>query len=196
MKHLKLLWMIPVFFIHFQLRGQSQNFVVNNYTMTIQGGSNMHDWKETVGRITGEGTVTWNSNNTFDIKGLKIFIQVSSIKSSEGSIMNNKTYQALKSDKNPMISFVQTGPITAFPGSGTSQSFSVTGNLTVAGVTRAVTLQGQGKAENKNLVSFSGSQKLKMSDFQISPPRALMGMLKVSDDITIQYSVSLRAATP
>lgn len=192
MKKIKLLGLIflSLFIQAFATAQSNQNFVVKGYSMTILGGSNLHDWKETVGRVTGKGTLNWNGNS-FDVSGLNIWVLVSSIKGTEGSIMDNKTYSALKSDKNPLIVFTQTSPLNAFPADGASHPFSVTGNLSIAGVTKTATLQGQGKSAGKNQMTFTGSHPMKMSDFGIKPPKALLGMLKVTDNVTIQYSVTL-----
>ncbi|MEQ6121738.1 YceI family protein [Reichenbachiella sp. MALMAid0571] len=46
------------------------------------------------------------------------------------------------------------------------------------------------KIEAKELC-FSGEKTVKMSDFNIDPPKALMGLIKTNDDLSIQFDLRL-----
>jgi hypothetical protein len=41
-------------------------------------------------------------------------------------------------------------------------------------------------------VTFTGSKKLKMTDYKIKPPTALMGTLTTGDDIEIVFTITLK----
>src|SRR3954452_25020157 len=73
--------------------------------ITIAGTSNVHDWDEKVESINGNSLITWNTDGSFNITSLIIKIDCKSIKSSHGSIMDNKTYDALKAEKFPVITY-------------------------------------------------------------------------------------------
>ena len=45
-------------------------------------------------------------------------------------------------------------------------------------------------AESKQLF-FTGQKTVKMSDFNIDPPKALMGLIKTNDDLSIQFDLRL-----
>ena len=42
----------------------------------------------------------------------------------------------------------------------------------------------------KGTIDFSGSQKIKMTDYGVTPPKALFGALVTGDDITISFSTT------
>ena len=52
--------------------GQDKYSLSKGYTVTINGTSNLHDWDETVGTVTGDGIVTWNTDGSFDLEAMNI----------------------------------------------------------------------------------------------------------------------------
>ena len=188
MKALKSILAMALLFTASHVFGQV-NYVLNrDYKITIDGGSNLHDWTENVEKASATGSVTWNSNGSFILNNLTVTIDVQSIKSSEGGVMNGKTYKALKSDNHPTIAFTLTSPLQVSQG-GTS--VTATGNLTMAGASRAVTIHAKINSSQNSNISIEGSVPLKMTDFGIDPPTALFGALKVGNDVTIQFKVIL-----
>jgi len=64
------------------------------------------------------------------------------------------------------------------------------GNLRIAGKTQPATLKADWKSVSGG-IQISGSYALKMTDFGISPPTALLGVMKTGDGITLEYSFLL-----
>lgn len=170
----------------------AQDAAVNpkDFQVTIHGSSNLHDWTETAERVTGHGSITKRNDGSFDLKELTIEVDVLSIKSTEGGIMNSKTYQALKAGKYPRITFTLAGPLKLFPGKGEGYVMKASGNLFIAGVTRPVNVLAKVFEGGGGEVSVEGMQKINMSDYGIDPPTAMMGMLKVRDAISIYFKAS------
>ena len=169
------------------LFGQTNCVLNSDYKFTINGTSNLHDWSENVEKVSGTGNVNWNSNGTFEINTLTVTLNVQSIKSSEGNTMNGKTYKALKSDSHPTITFDLTSPLQVSQG-GTS--VIATGNLSIAGVTRRVTIHAKINSSPNSNFNIEGTVPVKMTDFGIDPPTALFGALKVGNDVTIQFKTN------
>ena len=188
MKALKSILAMVLILTASHLFGQTNYVLINDYKLTINGGSNLHDWTENVTKAGVTANVTWNSNGSFMLNGLTVTVYVQSIKSSEGGTMNGKTYKALKSDSHPTITFTLTSPLQVSEGGAT---VTATGNLNVAGVTRAVTIHAKVNSSSNSNISIEGSVPLKMNDFGIDPPTALFGALKVSNDVTIQFKTNL-----
>jgi polyisoprenoid-binding protein YceI len=157
------------------------------YVVTINGTSNLHDWTETVGTVTGDGTVDWNSDGSFDLGAINIKMVVTSIKSTEGSIMNNNTYKALKSDSNPDITFVLTAPVKSAATGANGRTIEAKINLSIAGVTKAIDMPVTAIGQAQGDITFEGSKTIKMTDYGIKPPVALFGTLKTGDEITIHF---------
>ncbi len=175
--------------------GTTTYILSKEYTVTIHGTSNLHSWDETVETISGYGSMSSNSDGSMNLDAVSIKMEVHSIKSDMGSMMNSNTYKALKADANPQIIFTLASPLKSIQTNPGSPVVTAKGNLTIAGVTKPVEmkvkifLQGQGK------LSFEGAQTVKMTDYGVQPPTALMGTLKTGNEITINFKTSFTAKT-
>ena len=165
-----------------------------DYVVTINGTSNLHNWKEKVEIVTGSGVVNWNSDGSFDLETTSIKLNVHSIKSDMGAIMNNNTYKALKADANPEIIFSLTVPILSNPANSNKRSIAAKGNLTIAGVTRLVTMPVKLTMQSHEKLTLEGSQTIRMTDYKVTPPVALMGTMRTGDEITINFKINLQQA--
>jgi polyisoprenoid-binding protein YceI len=161
-----------------------------DYKVTINGTSNLHNWNETVENVTGESSISWSTDGSFNLGTLNIKMAVRSIRSEMGAIMNSNTYKALKADNNPEIIFTLTVPVESIKPGSTSNTVSAKGNLTIAGVTKLIVIQVKVTAPDHNKLYFEGSQSIKMTDYGIDPPTALFGTLKTGDEISITFKTS------
>jgi polyisoprenoid-binding protein YceI len=148
----------------------------------------VHDWTESVNKITGDAQIVWNEDGSFTIRQLSLKVDVSSIESEHGSIMDNKTFDALKGNSNPYITFKMTA-LNSIVKSGNGYLIKLQGDLTIAGKTKSVEISGMGYIKENGKLLFDGSKSLKMSEYGISPPTAMMGAMKVGDDVTIKFRV-------
>jgi len=155
------------------------------YTVGIHGTSNLHDWDEKVLNVTGEGTVDWNGDASFDLNTLNIKMEVRSIKSTEGSMMDKNTYKALKADDHPEITFVLNTPIKSVPVGTHTVAAKI--NLSIAGVTKAIDMSVTATSTAHGNIQFEGSKTIKMTDYGVKPPVALLGTMRTGDDITIHF---------
>lgn len=171
------------------IQGQNSYVLASDHKITISGSSNVHDWEEVAEVATGDGLVQWNSDATFNIQKLNIKVSVGSIKSDKGSIMDSKTYEALKGDAHPYITFKLVS-IKSITKSGTGYAIKVNGDLTIAGVTKNVDINGMVYVKEKGKLYIETSKAIKMSDYGIDPPTAMMGAMKVADDITIKFKLN------
>lgn len=177
-----------LFFLFSGLSTKEDNFsLIKDYTVTIRGTSNLHDWDENVETVTGNSFVNWNKDGSFNLISLWIKMEVNSIKSDKGSIMDNNTYKALKSENNPQIIFKLITPIKSIQANATSKTFIATGNLTIAGVTNPVNIDVKVLMKDKVTLSFTGAQVISMSDYKIKAPTALLGTLKTANEITLDF---------
>jgi polyisoprenoid-binding protein YceI len=187
MKQFKILLLIAFALISAGVPVQDTYTIAKGYTVIIHGTSNLHNWTETVGTVTGSSSVSWNSDGTFNMEALTIKIEVHSIKSSEGGAMNNNTYKALKADADPEITFTLTTPLKSIKTATSAITISANGNMTIAGVTKPVIMQVKASMPQKGTMEFEGIQAIKMTDYGVNPPTALFGALKTGDDITITF---------
>jgi polyisoprenoid-binding protein YceI len=169
--------------------------LTKGYTVTINGTSNLHSWNEKVETVSGNSTVAINTDGSFDIDAVNLKMEVHSIKSDMGSAMNNNTYKALKGDANPEITFVLAAPVKSIKAGASASSISANCKLTIAGVTRPVTMQVKISMPQKGTIDFEGSQAIKMTDYGVTPPVALFGALVTGDEITIHFKTTFSGAS-
>ena len=152
-------------------------------SITILGTTNVHDYETKVTQINAEVVLS----GTSQVQSMVLSIPVKSIRSKE-KLMDTKTYEAFNSETYPTISFKMT-EVNSFQLTNTDVLVSVTGNLTMNGTTKKITLKPAGKVIKPGVYEFKGAMALKMTDFKMKPPTAMMGMMKVGDGITLKYSV-------
>jgi polyisoprenoid-binding protein YceI len=152
-------------------------------SITILGTTNVHDYETKVTQFNAEVVLS----GTNQVQSMVLSIPVKSIRSKE-KLMDTKTYEAFNSETYPTISFKMT-EVNSFQLTNTDVLVSVTGNLTMNGTTKKITLKPAGKVIKPGVYEFKGAMALKMTDFKMKPPTAMMGMMKVGDGITLKYSV-------
>ncbi len=198
MKKISLL-MISLLLIWTGTRAQVEFEVSEESTMTISGTSTIHDWTSTVNEIKGEYVLKENILNSeiprsgSIVENVKIVVPVKSIESPRGTTMDNKTYDALKSEEHPNIIFEITGNKITSTGQEGINSFdlAVTGDLTVAGHTESVSFEVNGQRLNRNKFWFKGSYALDMTNYEVEPPTAMFGQIKTGKEVTINFELTL-----
>ncbi len=170
------------------IQAQSLKLNPKTFNMTINGTTNVHNFETKVTQASGELVI-----NDKKVQSFSVEIPVKGIKSNE-KLMDTKTYEAFNAEKNPMIFFKST-EVNSLKVDGSEISVSVTGNMTIAGVTRKVTLAATGKVVRPGVYEFKGNIPVKMTDYKMKPPTAMMGVMKVGDDIKLKYSVTFEGAS-
>jgi polyisoprenoid-binding protein YceI len=191
MKNRTIVWAAGLILLLLPLMIQAQGaYKISKSTMTISGTSNLHDWTSSVNDVKGQGVLSIENNALVGISNLEISIPVGSIKSSKGSIMDNRTYNALKSKEYNLISF-QLTRTDGIEKTASGYRIKATGNLSIAGTKKSMPMTVEGKLMSDGSVNFKGSKAMKMTDFNISPPTAMMGAMTTGDDVTISFDITL-----
>ncbi len=167
-----------------QLQAQSLKIDPKTFNMTINGTTNVHDFQSKVTQVNGEIVLT----GTKQVQSLLISIPVKSIKSGE-KLMDTKTYEAFNIEKYPNITF-KLSEVNSLQIGNEEINVAITGDLTMAGVTRKIALKSSGKITKSGLYQFKGSIGLKMTDFKMKPPTAMLGVMKVGDAITLKFDAT------
>lgn len=159
--------------------------------MTVYGSSNVRDWTMDVLEINGQVSVQPAADNGLPtIERVLVEVPVDSMLSERGS-QNEKAHKALNKNRQPVIYF-RSESITVSPGPE-ADAFEATaeGELILAGERRTVTLQAEGTRTENGAFRLQGEHELLMTDFGIDPPTALLGALRVTDEIRVAFDVTL-----
>lgn len=192
-RKLKGLLMVVLLLYGSPLYSQSNYGMADGYSVIIRGGSNIRDWAESAEEVSGIASINWIDDLHFDISEVRILISANAIKSMgvEGNIMNKKTYETLKTDQYPSITFMVTSPVKSVVADGKKRFVEASGGLTIAGITKVTSLHSIISADRQGRVNIEGNLFLKMSDFGIEPPVTLFGLLSLKDSVTVDYKMSL-----
>lgn len=147
-----------------------------------------------------KGSVTWDEANLAACK-VNITVPVNSLSVDEKDLRQRLGYETFPSDseradikaamlgedqldaaKYPSISFAATKC------EDTGDKVNVTGNMTIHGVTKPVTVPMTVKADAVNF-SAKGSVKIKATQFGMQPYSALMGAVKNQDQMILVIDV-------
>lgn len=164
-------------------------FQLQAIDIRLTGTSTLHDWEMKAAKGTSEAAfVVDPSGNITSISRLSFVLPATSLKS-EHTMMDNNTYKALNTDKNPNISFVLTsGTITAT--GGNNYQLNCVGRLTIAGTVKETNLIATGKYNPADKsFTVNGVKKMKMTDYNVKPPKVMLGTIKTGNDIAISYNL-------
>lgn len=174
---------------HFLSHAQSSfNANESESKLVITGTSSVHDWETHVTKFTCDASLLVNDNQETIISEINFLCNAENIES-DNRIMNNKTFDALKGDDFPEIKFMSSGNVTV---TALNTDAQIKGKLTIAGKTKDVILPFKLISNNQQQVNVEGKTNLKMSDFGIDPPTAMLGTLKTGDEIVITYNIILQ----
>ena len=164
---------------------QNAYTLIINQEFKVSGTSTLHDWDMVSDDATGEGQITIENQKITRINSLVVTLPTKSLKSGKGS-MDDNAYEALVAKKYPEIQFelIEIETIT-------DQSLRAKGNLIIVGTKSLVSLQVD-YVITGNTVQFSGSFPITFTQFNIEPPKALLGTIKTGDKLQISFETTFK----
>lgn len=175
--------------ILFASQTYAQEFNLNNASskLTVFGTSNVHDWDVKAEKQSGK--IILDLTDKPQITHLKVSVVAESLKSGKGG-MDKNTYKALNTEKFKNITFeLKDVKSISEVGSGTYK-VSGMGDLTIAGATKRTAVDFTLEVTSTRVV-IKGKKKLKMTEYGVTPPKALLGTITTGDEVTIEFNTVL-----
>jgi polyisoprenoid-binding protein YceI len=171
--------------------GQGKYHPAGNVQITIEGTSNIHDWtmKSDKGTCTGEIQID-NSGSLAGLSALSFSVPAESLKS-EHKAMDKNTYKALNTNKYGTISFTVEA-VGLKPAGNSGYILTAKGKLTISGVTKDILLTANGVINPDKSITYNGSYKLKMTDYNVDPPSIMFGAIKTGDNVVVKFNLVLK----
>lgn len=106
--------------------------------------------------------------------------------------MNRDLYEALKVDEHPNIRFeLLSARLLDEPPSqtGDETELLVQGTFEIAGVSREYEMEVTATKVDDQRYRAEGHQDLNMHDFDITPPTAMLGLIKADEKLTVYFDI-------
>lgn len=179
---------------------QSAYVAIDDSRLWFEGSSNVNEFECNAANYSGEASLPGyedpssllNMNN--ELLSVKVEIEVDSIDCGKRK-MNSDLREALKADSFPEITFLfEEAELLSEPQSiDDAFEVQVYGQLTVAGNTREISFTSEAYYQSRQRVRATGQTTIKMTDFGVEPPTALMGLIRADDELTVNFDL---IATP
>ena len=105
---------------------------------------------------------------------------------------NRDLYDAMKAGEHPAIHYtIVKADVMATPDSSRDHYvLEAIGELTIAGATRTVRLTLQGRRLDDGRMHAQGTLPIQMTNFDVEPPTAMLGLIRVHDEITVHFDIT------
>jgi len=156
--------------------------------LKVSGTSTLHDWSV---NATNYNVVTTfkDLSDVTTLKDLQVTVESNGLKSGKKG-MEKSMYKALKSSLFPIINFQLQEVVSVSKKDNTRFTLQCDGYLTVASVKKPVSLSLQVETDT-NGIWLSGEKPLKMTDYDIKPPKALLGAVKAGNEVEVSFKVRM-----
>jgi hypothetical protein len=158
----------------------------------FDGTSTVRDWSCKAPRVDASidaeaGAPAAVLNGQKAVRAVRLHFPVAQL-DCENRTMNGHMLKALNADQHQAIVFTLT---TYELAKATAVSGTLNGTLALNGQTRPITFPVQ-FADAGGALRATGSYALKMTDWGVTPPRLMMGTLRVGETITVHFDLLLQ----
>ena len=167
--------------------GSQAGYRVREQLASVPAGS------DAVGRTSDvSGSITIESDGaTTTLTGGTLTVDTTTITSDESRRDNRLRTEGLETDAFPTATFAITEPVEIPAGAvaGTATDIALTGDLTLHGVTRAVTIPAQARLVD-GIIQVAGSITFPLADFEIVAPSVGGFILSIADEGALEFQVN------
>src|SRR5690625_774853 len=161
--------------------GQTTFKLQANPHLEVSGTSSLHDWEMTSNQASGTIKAIVESGKLKDIQSLEVTMPGESIKSGKRG-MDKKAYEALKTNKHKSVVFVLKSA------SKSGNNWILDGSFQIAGKTKNVKITAV-ETSSSGSYGLKGSYEFKLTDYDMTPPTAVMGTIKTGDEVKINFDL-------
>jgi polyisoprenoid-binding protein YceI len=165
---------------------QAQDFYKlqpENSKLIVEGTSTVHDWQVETTEFNAETVLKINGENVSQVTHVEFTSPAESLKSGK-KLMDTKMQEALKIKSHPEIKFSLKGEKVI-----SGEKATIPGLLTIAGKTKEVNVTVDFDAQNPQKFTVTGQVPLKMTEWNIDPPTAMMGTIKTGDEVLVKFDL-------
>jgi hypothetical protein len=189
MKNIKIQFLILISGILFiqDLPAQSISYKsTDDAYVVVMGTSTLQDWELRSETLLSE--IVFGSENGDDIESLErlMFTLEKTSLESDQSRLQRSAHSEMDAENHPQITFrASDGTVRR---NGEEYRINATGDLTVSGVTRQVSVEATCINSGNEMVC-TGTENLRMTDFNIDPPTLMLGTIRTDDEVAVEFRI-------
>lgn len=155
----------------------------------LAGTSNIHGWEMNARTFTGNADFGFSqdsANRLQSINALTFSLDVLDLQSKDKGL-EHSAYKALKVGCYENIEYKLTSA-TIRPWKVNKYFVKTEGELSIAGVTKAVSMEVYCVVNKDETVTCSGTERIKMTDYGVTP-RIFLGIMKAGNTMLLDFSM-------
>ena len=172
--------------------GVTRWVIVNRCTLKVDGSTNINTFSCTIPNYSNPDTIEVNrsGNQVMQLNGnIKVEVQGFDC---HNPIMTADLRKTLKAKEFPklLISFLS---LSKYPDASSRQE--VTKGMVaieLAGVSKRFEVDYKVISADKAFINLVGTRKVNFSDFNITPPRKLGGMIKTNNELSVEFVLRMK----
>ncbi|MEP1035029.1 hypothetical protein [Ekhidna sp.] len=167
-------------------------------SITIHGQTNVNRFKCGMHQpALNDSIVVKNiwSNFKLDFEGLQLVYKVQDFECGL-KLMNTDFQELLKAEEEPYL-LLELNSITLHPGNDAFEELDVDAEVGIflAGVEKHIKVPCVKVYNHSSAhMTLQGKKDLQMTEFEIEPPSKFLGMVKVNDEIEIEFEISMKVS--
>lgn len=179
-------------------KGETVSYTIDPASkLYLQGSTNVTNFSCNCNDRFSEGSFQINAkenNSLLQFSNAVMYIKTETF-DCRNRLMNRDLYKALKSTQYPKIKIqlleAQQNPNAMVNDCNDWVTLKGQAIITLTNVSKKVPLDVKAKKTGKNQFRFVSSKDLLMTDFNITPPSPMLGIVKVRDKITIHLDLNV-----
>lgn len=184
---MSVLLMLPAIFVY----GQQQTYVFHSGEIEVSGFTNNYNWKMKTDSVECQGLIIMVNRQLIAINSLSFAVPVKKL-TSPNTYMDRIAHRTLKSYPFDKIYFRYVKAEVSGWDDKDQYMVNASGNLSIAGITQAISMNLIATVINDGTICFSGSHNLKLSTYKVIPKKTLMGSMKTSDDVQVNFIIGMK----
>jgi len=123
------------------------------------------------------------------VRAVRVRVQSAKMECGNGT-MDEHMKKALKVDANPTIEFTLSGYDVSRSAGGVAGT--LTGTLSLGGVQKTVAIPAVATSDS-GVLHVTGAYPLKMTEYDLKPPKLMFGRIKVGEMVTVHFDLLLKS---
>ncbi len=176
--------------VSFTANAQTKWLISETSSMSVNGSTNINKFSCDIPNCDQDTLTVWKSDKGIRLSG-SINPNVLSFDCHK-AMMTHDLRKTLKAKKYPKlhIQFLSLNELPELSGRPISISGQV--EIEIAGIKKLYEIDYSISVDNDKMIHLLGSRDLNFSDFELTPPRKLGGMIKAKDQLIVAFNLNMK----